>query len=572
MNDPRNIRSGLEIPREHYCDQPYVVHTDDGAWLCCMTTARGEEGAQTQHVVSVRSRDHGQTWEPLVDIEPPGPPEASYVTVLKTPKVGTGAAAEPEAKPRRIFAFYNHNTDNLREVIADQGREKRVDTLGHFVFKFSDDNGHSWSAQRYEIPVRETQIDRENPYGGKVRFFWHVGRPLIHKGAAYVTLHKVGRFGRGFMVRSEGAFLRSDNLLTERDPEKIRWQTLPDGEVGLRAVTKLIAEEQSIVPLSDGSLYCVYRTIEGHPCHAYSRDDGHTWTAPAYMSYTPGGRLVKHPRAANFVWRAANGKYLYWFHNHGGQWYDDRNPAWLCGGVEKDGWIHWSQPEIALYDPEPKTRMSYPDFIEENGRYWLTETQKTIARTHALDASLLEGLWRQHENKTVTRDGLALDLTGAAPAELKFSATEGFALDFWWTPQDLTPGRVLFSGQEGKPGEGAFSLTVAENSALQLQLSGAAGTARWDSDAGLLKVGWRHHVAVIADGGPGLLLFIIDGVLCDGGTQRQFGWGRAAPALCRPQGVTLNLFLPFMRELHGLRVYNRALRVSEAVGNWRGGL
>ena len=38
------------------------------------------------------------------------------------------------------------------------------------------------------------------------------------------------------------------------------------------------------------------------------------------------GRLMKHPRAANFAWKCENGKYLYWFHNHGGNWYEDRNP------------------------------------------------------------------------------------------------------------------------------------------------------------------------------------------------------------------------------------------------------
>lgn len=548
--DPRDIRSGLEIPREHYCDQPYIVQTDDGAWLCVMTTAHGEEGAHTQHVISVRSRDQGRTWEAPVDIEPLGPPEASYATALKAPS-------------GRIFVFYNHNTDNLREVIADYGMEKRVDTLGHFVWKYSDDNGHSWSERRFEIAVRETQIDRENPYGGNVRFFWHVGRPLIHKGAAYVTLHKVGRFGKGFMVRSEGWFLRSDNLLTERDGDKIRWETLPDGDIGLRAVQKLIAEEQSIVELADGSLYCVYRTIEGHPCHAYSRDDGHSWTAPAYMTYAPGGKLVKHPRAANFVWRTQSRKFLYWFHNHGGQWYDDRNPAWLCGGVEKDGFIHWSQPEIALYDADPKTRISYPDLVEENGRFWLTETQKTIARLHELDAKLLNGLWRQHEANAVARDGMVLDLAGGDAKPAEFSATNGFAFDFWWTPQDLAPNRVLLGA------ENAFTLKTAEDGALRLEFPD--GVLGWTSDARLLQAGKRHHVAVIADGGPGIIMFVVDGMLCDGGTQRQFGWGRVPPLQCAPKDAELAIALQFAHELHGLRVYNRALRVSEAVSNWRAG-
>ena len=43
---------------------------------------------------------------------------------------------------------------------------------------------------------------------------------------------------------------------------------------------------------------------------------------------------MKHPRAANFIWKLDNGRYVYWFHNHGGQGFDDRNPAWLCGATE----------------------------------------------------------------------------------------------------------------------------------------------------------------------------------------------------------------------------------------------
>jgi hypothetical protein len=129
---------------------------------------------------------------------------------------------------------------------------------------------------------------------------------------------------------------------------------LPDGDVGLRtpAGGGRVAEEQSVVALSDGSLYCVYRTVDGWPACAYSRDGGHTWTPPAYAAYSPGGPRIKHPRAANFVWKTGNGKFLYWFHNHGGAViaqmqadttgrsgnpYDDRNPAWLVAGVERDG-------------------------------------------------------------------------------------------------------------------------------------------------------------------------------------------------------------------------------------------
>jgi hypothetical protein len=106
----------------------------------------------------------------------------------------------------------------------------------------------------------------------------------------------------------------------------------------------------------------VFRTIDGHAAYSYSRDGGKSWEPSEYMRYAD-GRLMKHPRAANFAWRCENGKFLYWFHNHGGRFirehprrrtiaYEERNPVWLSGGVEADSprgkIIRWSQPEIAL--------------------------------------------------------------------------------------------------------------------------------------------------------------------------------------------------------------------------------
>ena len=272
--------------------------------------------------------------------------------------------------------------------------------------------------------MREMDIDRKNPYGGKIKFFWNVGKPFIHQNAVYVSVHKVGGFGEGFFIRSEGILLKSVNMLVETDPLKIVWETLPDGEFGLRTPPGggPISEEQSYVVLSDGSFYCVYRTVDGYPVETYSRDGGHTWTTPQYKRYA-GGRLMKHPRAANFVWKCENEKYLYWFHNHGGNFigdhpnrrtiaYEDRNPVWISGGVEVDGpqgkLIQWSQPEILLYDDDPYIRMSYPDLVEENGAYYFTETQKDKARIHQVDPTLLAGLWGQFENGNIALRGFGI--------------------------------------------------------------------------------------------------------------------------------------------------------------------
>ena len=60
--DPRNIVNGLRIPSEGYADQPYVVVTSNGTWVCTLTTGKGLEGQQGQHVVATVSRDQGNTW------------------------------------------------------------------------------------------------------------------------------------------------------------------------------------------------------------------------------------------------------------------------------------------------------------------------------------------------------------------------------------------------------------------------------------------------------------------------------------------------------------------------------
>lgn len=596
--DWRNIVTGHEIPSENYCDQPYVVRTDDGFWLCVMTTGRGVEGAAGQHIIALRSADQGRTWSDPVDVEPADGPEASYAVLLKVPS-------------GRIYCFYNHNTDNLREVLADDppfpgGKCRRVDSQGYYVFKYSDDQGRTWSSRRYPIPVREMAIDRENPYGGRIRYFWNVGRPFLHGGAAYVSLHKVGGLGKGFFTRSEGVLLKSENLPTEADPEKITWETLPDGDAGLRAPPGggPIAEEQSYCVLSDGSFYSVYRTIDGHPACAYSRDGGRTWSEPQYQQFAD-GRLMKHPRAANFVWRCTNGKYLYWFHNHGGRFirgqedwvpYEDRNPVWLCGGVEEDGpegrVIRWSQPEIVLYDDDPYVRISYPDLVEEEGRYFLTETQKNVARVHEVDPTLLEGLWNQFHRAAVAREGLLLELPAHRPRPREvpmpelpaFSSRDsqrpdhgrkdlrqGFTLDLWLRLDSLAPGQVVLDGR-AENGQG-WALQTTPRRTVEIVLNDGRTENRWDCDPGVLREGGLHHLVVIVDGGPKIITFVVDGCLCDGGDFRQFGWGRFSPHLRHVNGSSLlRLGSAFWGEVQTLRIYHRALRTSEAVGNFRAGI
>ena len=551
--DLRNIRAGHRIPAENYCDQPYVVVTKEGHWLCTLTTGPGHEGASGEHMVAAVSTDQGRTWSGLIPIEPGDGPASSYGSPLITPS-------------GRIYVFYGYNGDRV-ETFPDGKKVPRADMLGWFVYKYSDDGGRTWSRERHRLPMRLTPCDLANQWGGKVQIFWGIDKPKIVRSHVYFAFTKLGRY---MLDDGEGWLYHSDNVLTERDPAKIRWELLPDGDHGIRAPQfGSVQEEHNMVPLAGGkTLYCVYRTTTGYPCHTYSRDGGHTWDTPEHMTYAPGGRKLKTNRACPKLWRCASGKFLFWFHNHSGKSYEQRNPAWITGGVERDGYIHWSQPEILLYDPDPNMRMSYPDLVEQDGRYWVTETQKTIARVHEIDPTLLEGLWAAAlppgTAKDVTRKGLVLDTQDrevALPKPVDTEESGGVTLDLWLKFDSLAPYQVLLNGE-------GVVLATTERGTVQLELTNGKTRFAFDCDAGLLQPNKLHHLAIILDAGPRTVTFVVDGVLCDGGESRQFGWARYPDAL-EPKVAGKLKLAPSIRHL---RVYDRYLRTSEAVANFRSGI
>ena len=551
--DTRNIRTGSIIPDEGYCDQPYVVINRDGSWMCTLTTSTGHEGTADSHVITTISADQGRTWSKPVELEPADGPEAVYSLPLVTPA-------------GRIYVFYNYNGENFR-------CKGRSDCVGWMVYRYSDDGGRTWSKDRYRLPMRMTAVDRTNSFGGEVQIFWGIGKPITVGSSAVFAFSKCGQH---VINRSEGWFFRSDNILAEPDPEKIEWLLLPEGEVGLKHPDYGdVQAEQNIVALSDGSIYCMYRTTNGYPCHAYSRDLARTWTVPEYATYTPGGRKMKNPRACPKVWRCTNGKFLFWFHNHSGKSFKGRNPAWVAGGVERDGRIYWSQPEILLYDPDPNATMSYPDLIEQDGRYWVTETNKTIARVHEIDAALLEGLWHQGLDKTVAQEGLVIEAAAEQlragsldlPGPLDLQATGGVSLDVWLKLDELDEGQTIVDGRRPDAG-GGLALSITESGTVRLDLSDGRGSASWDCDPGLIEAGKLHHVVAIVDAGPRVISFVVDGQLCDGGDARQYGWTHYPGDLGDVAGSGTLRVGPAVKSL---RVYGRYLRTSEAVANYHAG-
>jgi len=173
MKDWRQLKYGMEIPSLTYSDQPYVIKNDNNTLLCSMTTGKGHEGAKGQKVITLRSLDLGKTWVDVRDIEDEKSPENSYSVLLKT-------------NYGRVYCFYNFNKDNIRKVKADNppyedGYCYRVDSLGYYAFKYTDDFGITWSKDRHYVNIRNFDIDDNNAYEGRMQFFWNVGKPIIQQ-------------------------------------------------------------------------------------------------------------------------------------------------------------------------------------------------------------------------------------------------------------------------------------------------------------------------------------------------------------------------------------------------------
>ena len=86
-----------------------------------------------------------------------------------------------------------------------------------------------------------------------------------------------------------------------------------------------------------------------------------------------------------------------------------------------------------------------------------------------------------------------------------------------------------------------------------------------------------HHLAIVLDAGPRLVMFLVDGVLCDGGVAQTRGWAwvekLSGDLNQRPgaKGAELLVGNGYGGDVLGGRIYSRALRNSEVIGNFRAG-
>ena len=652
--DSRDLRAGTVMLSTGYLDQPYCAkvlpHPRSElplTWTCIITDGAVHEGGAGEHMVAVLSTDKGATWSRPYPIEPANNTLAnSYGTIVVSPR-------------GRLYCIYNYNINNVTRG-PDGKPLSRTDELGGFFMRASDDAGRTWGP-RVAVPYRETPVDRNNSYHGKTRIMWSVDQVKVRNGTSYHAFTKIGSLLQA--PPEEVWILSSPNLLSDPPIGDVTWNLLPNGPTGILAPGALhppspvVMEEGHVLPLAQSAgFYAVGRTSLGFLAAAFTSDAtaGSGWGVTAYAQYwdptrsahnnsnnklvpQPGMRVgqlpstgLKNPRGPITPKRMSNGIYLLLFYNNaggGGYSRTARNPYWLAAGrevvLEEDGagLILWSQPEVVLYNVVLDAEGGgYPDFIEDEGAVYITETQKSISRIHSVPDTLLQGLYTQHNISVLARDGLALTLTTSdegkivsAPALPPLApltrARQGFAFDLTLighadgaregqvlldttttksssTSATTTAAAIATTGGGGgatdvdlRASAGAgLRVSVGANASIVIALRDTKGVnatlATGATCNGMLRLPGQHYVAFVADAGPPLASVMVDGFLCDGGGVTGGGFLHLPRELGSVQGSSAKLAVApsYGGKVKGGHIYTQMLRTSELVGNYRASL
>lgn len=545
-DDARRFARGRAIPVEAACGQPAVNVLRDGRWVCVAPeSARGGK-ATARHVVATVSGDKGDTWSPPVEVVSAKGTNGLFATSLVTPF-------------DRVYAFFCEEPDAATS-----------NSVCRCVF--SDDGGLTWSRERHRVPLGP-------PAGAGPRVLRGLGKPVAADGTVYIAFSAQPSVS-AVPGCDAGGVLVSDNLLSERNVGRVRFKVLPEGGRSLCAPAPgLVQDAPRLIALGGRDLLCSCRA-EGVPApvQSVSRDGGCVWSAPERMAYGPGRRAVKADAAGVRLFGTREGRFVMCYRipvlspGSGGA------PVLVSGGVSDEaGFVRWSEPELLAYDRDGADALTCEDMVEQDGRFWFTLKQAGVLRMLEADRALLDGLWRQESLCEVCGNGVVASCVGfsetgrsfAVPPEFGSFAGGGLSVELWVTPDFAAPGETLFSTRKGRRGIRVGTTSVKGLLVLRIELYDGDRQVVWHADPEVLRKDLLHHVVFVCDAVAGRLGAVVDGKVCDGGEKRFYGWGEIPAGLW---AVSASERARISASVKQARLYDRALRTSEAVGNFRAGL
>ena len=392
-----NMREGLDPAVATCCknESNCSVFLPDGTWFT--TWSQGSfEHALDERIVFATSTDQGRQWtapRPIIQSTPDE--RMAYGAPFVVPATG------------RIYLFFFAGRQDV-----PLGRPEY--DSGGVDFVYSDDAGVTWSARR-RVVLPERDIDLfPGSFHGWINHppqLMPTGEVLLPVSAAQFSALRRREWR---LQPAEVRVIRCDNLLTEHDPNALRFTLLPDGPRGIRVesfrqrdnpvlrrhlaafggtldVSGFNFQEMTVASLSDGRWLGVGRTFLGAPGFTVSMDRGHGWTPVEPLCTAPGGDPIKHPMTMCPIARTTDGRIVLLFTNNDGSdrganhlWDGDgrtRNPQWIAVGREipgetRNAGLLFGAPMILAEvddsgETNLKTGISMPQFFERDGRYFV---------------------------------------------------------------------------------------------------------------------------------------------------------------------------------------------------------
>ena len=322
-----------------------AVKTPKGDYLLMFPEGKhyGHGPGHLNDLIAYRSKDGGKSWQ--------GPTVAFDINYSQhgfCPLIPKGSS--------RIYAF------GTQPILGMHTRDHGQNENAPIGFRYSDDDGYTWSEVRLIRPVNDPDF----------RGMFVMRLCETDAGTWLLAPHEGDHTYRPVMTRLY--VLRSDD-------RGETWNLLPNPRHGgwcVPAFNRM--DEGRCINLGGGRVLLMARTCEGHLWELRSEDDGQTWS-------TPKPTALVHPDAPPMLFHLSDGRTLIAFHHnrHSDRDYamgfhgrnpgmTDRAEVWFATSTDEG--LTWSPPRFLFVNavqPDPQLEhwsnhnCSYLDMFVDDG-------------------------------------------------------------------------------------------------------------------------------------------------------------------------------------------------------------
>lgn len=530
MPDARNVDSApLFLPADESREAVSVLPTANNGILLATTEQFGQE----KHA-SLLVRNMQKDLKPHPFVVERGWTEISRPVLFRTPY-------------GRIYLFYTLNGDR---IFSCPGQTQPLETIppAWLMYRFSDDEGASWSTNSFRIPLRVTTFDRLNPWGGKYQRVCNGISAVQYKDTFLLPFTKMGTWPAN---ESEGWILRSENLLTERNPGLVRFHQFPEGDCGIRF--SQMETEQTDHRLDLVSSDRLFFSAAGERGSAYceSPDGGKSWSSQKQFRFSLHGKKIRNGGRLPLHFSTPKGSDVLLFSGTEAR----KNPGiYFCstGVNQTDAKYVWSQPELALYSLDPmKSVQQLMRCTVGNSSRWM-----------GLNA--MGEVFCLTDDKTVAEEK-PLSLRKSIPSAFGSLRHGGFSVVLEAAFSELPEWLTFFSTLDPVRGVSISRVPSRRtNPQLRIDLYDGDLRASWTTDAAALPAKGVGRIAFSCDFRARLLTVIADGSFCDGGNRHQ-GWLRLPVGMGSVAGAHPKIN-PLVRNFE---LFDRPISTAEAVSMTR---